>query len=216
MDIFTRLIEAIEGTEFYQKYIVNFPEPLNNVAFDLVLILIIIGIIVVPAVIEGIKTHAVRKRIKKRAEEYKVEMRAEKEKEAQEKKEEQERREQERKEDRAIRQEEIKTFQKLAENEEKKSAVAEGSMRPFRISTRSMEPALLMNTTVYAKPVLAADVKENDIVAYRFDTKQGPVYIIHRVIAMNEDGTYVCKGDNETKNDPPVKAEQIEYLIVKN
>lgn len=211
MDLFTRLIESIEGTEFYQKYMVNFPEPLNNVAFDLVLILIIIGIIVVPAVIEAIKSRSVKKRIRQKAEEYKAQIEQEKEQAAKEKQEEKAAR----REEIEMRKEEMTALKEFAKNEVKKAAVAEGSMRPFRISTRSMEPSFLMNTTVYAKPVMASDVTEGDVVAYRYDTKRGSVYVIHRIVGMNEDGTYRLKGDNEEKEDPPVKAEQIEYLVVK-
>ncbi|MBQ6132714.1 MAG: S24/S26 family peptidase [Lachnospiraceae bacterium] len=210
MDVFTQIIESIEGTEFYQKYMVNFPEPLNNVAFDLVLILVIVGITVVPSVIGAIKSRSVKKRIRQKAEEYKAQIKAEKEKAEQEKQEEKAAR----KEEIEMRKEEMNALKQFAKNETKKAAVAEGSVRPFRISTRSMEPALLMNTTVYAKPVMASDVKEGDVIAYRYDTKRGSVYVIHRIVGMNEDGTYRLKGDNEEKEDPPVKAEQIEYLVV--
>ena len=203
MNIFTKLIESIESTDFYKNYVVNFPEPLNNVAFDLVLILIIAAVIIIPAVVEAVRGRIVRKRIRKRAEVYKAEMIAEKEKEEKEKKEEKE-----------FRKEEMNAFKEFAKNEVKKAAVSEGTLHPFKISTRSMEPALVMNTTVYAKPVLASDVKVNDIVGYRFDTKKGPVYIIHRIVGVNEDGTYRLKGDNEEKEDPPVKADQIEYIVV--
>lgn len=211
MDIFTRLIESIENTDFYKKYISTFPEPLNNVAFDLILIIAIASVIILPAVIEAVKTHTVRKRIKKRAEVYEAQMRVEKE----EAKAEKAREEEARKEEREFRKEEINALKEFAKTEVKKAAVTEGAVRPFRISTRSMEPALLMNTMVYAKPVLASDVKEGDIVVYRFNMKSGPMYVIHRIIRINEDGTYILKGDNEEKEDPPVKADQIEYLVVK-
>lgn len=212
---------AIEGTSFYTEFISRLPAPLDNLTFDIILVLVIAAILIIPSVVDGVRGKAVRHRIHTRTLEHekaeearRAEEKAEKEAEKAERERERADREAEKQADREARAAEIDAFRKIAENETKKAAVSDGSLHPFKISTRSMEPALLMNTTVYGTPALASDLAPGDVGVYRFDTKRGPVYIVHRLMRIDDDGSYIFKGDNEEKEDPPVKADQIEYKVI--
>ena len=118
------LIKWFESTSLYKLYISNWPAPLNNAAFDLFLIGLILAIIFIPAIKELITGKIARKKMKKRTAELE-EIQREKErlaKEAEEKKElEREEREEKRRieaeEREAKRQREMMEFQAKLERE---------------------------------------------------------------------------------------------------
>ena len=88
-------------------------------------------------------------------------------------------------------------------------------IQPLFIATDSMEPVIPAKSFVLTRPIDAEDVKVGDIVAYRYQSATGkiPVRIVHRVIRINDDQTYILKGDHEEEPDDPVRADQILYII---
>ena len=88
-------------------------------------------------------------------------------------------------------------------------------VQPLFIMTDSMEPVIPAKTLVLARPVSAGDVRVGDIVAYRYQSGAGkiPVKIVHRVIGINDNRTFILKGDHEEEPDDPVRADQILYVI---
>lgn len=92
--------------------------------------------------------------------------------------------------------------------------------RPFYVMTGSMEPTIRAHSLIIAVPVRAEDVRVGDIVTYtrmaadRHSSRiRIPLTVVHRVIAV--DGkSFIFKGDNEERPDPPVGPEQIGYRVV--
>ena len=58
--------------------------------------------------------------------------------------------------------------------------------KPFYIMSESMDPVIKVGHIVISKPIDADNVKVGDIVAYKTPKKT----IIHRIVKINEDGTY--------------------------
>ncbi len=90
--------------------------------------------------------------------------------------------------------------------------------KPFLILSESMEDTIMTYQIVLGKPVEACDLKVGDIAAYELyspDTDLIKETIIHRVYAINPDGTFKFKGDNNASvDDRDVLAERIKYKIV--
>ena len=89
--------------------------------------------------------------------------------------------------------------------------------RPFFIMSESMEPTIMTHQVVVAVPVEPEDVEVGDIVTYDLYsnvTDKIKQTIIHRVVAINEDGTFIFKGDNNQSEDKPVSASRIGYKII--
>ena len=77
----------------------------------------------------------------------------------------------------------------------------------------SMEPTIMTHQIVLAKTCDADGVQVGDIVAY--DKDNSSKTIIHRITKINEDGTFVFKGDNnEVRDEADIRPEQILYKIV--
>ena len=89
--------------------------------------------------------------------------------------------------------------------------------RPFFIMSESMEPTIMTHQLVVAVPVNPEEIEVGDIVTYDLysnlsdNIKQT---IIHRVIAINDDGTFVFKGDNNSGVDKPVDGSRIGYKVI--
>lgn len=89
--------------------------------------------------------------------------------------------------------------------------------RPFFIMSESMEPTIMTHQFVVAVPVQPEDVEVGDIVTYDLYsnvTDKIKQTIIHRVVTINEDGTFIFKGDNNQSEDKPVAASRIGYKII--
>jgi len=71
----------------------------------------------------------------------------------------------------------------------------------------SMYPTIQAGDIVYGyPPKLPSDIKVGDIIAFKYETEnQENLVIVHRVIDILPDGTYVCRGDNA----PP---DEIQYV----
>ena len=73
------------------------------------------------------------------------------------------------------------------------------------VTGNSMYPMLhTRRDTVTLSP--AQTIKKYDIT---FHKREDGRYILHRVLKVQKDGTYLIAGDNELKTEPPVRREQI-------
>jgi signal peptidase len=89
--------------------------------------------------------------------------------------------------------------------------------RPFFIMSASMEPTIMTHQLVIAVPVEPEDVEIGDIVTYeKYSNVSNSITqtIIHRVVTINEDGTFTFKGDNNDASDEPVDGSRIGYKII--
>jgi hypothetical protein len=83
-------------------------------------------------------------------------------------------------------------------------------MRP--LCTGSMLPTFGCNSTIYGEVLDADDeVHVSDIIVY--NNSRGD-YISHRIVAINQDGTYTLRGDNNPTEDMPVRRGQMLYRVI--
>lgn len=90
------------------------------------------------------------------------------------------------------------------------------SYRVFYIMSESMEPIIAENGFVIGK-VVPKDkkLKVGSIYAYKRDGILGQEIVIHRLIAITEDGRYQFQGDNnELPDEALVEREDIGYKII--
>ncbi len=88
-------------------------------------------------------------------------------------------------------------------------------IRPMIVVSGSMEPVLPVGSLVVTKAVTADEVEVGDVVGYWTGNRfigVNPI-ILHRVIAITEEG-YLLKGDNNETADRIMKQERIIYRIV--
>lgn len=90
------------------------------------------------------------------------------------------------------------------------------SYRAFYVVSESMEPEITVNQLVLGKYVTEDDELEiGEIYAYKRDGVVGQEIIIHRLIAISEDGQYQFKGDNNEWPDAElVDRENIGYQVI--
>lgn len=76
----------------------------------------------------------------------------------------------------------------------------------FTVSGRSMQPMVFdrKDTVTLTKAVLP--LKKYDIPFYRRDNGQ---FVLHRIVKVQKDGNYTCRGDNQLVNEPNVRNDQI-------
>ena len=90
--------------------------------------------------------------------------------------------------------------------------------KPFFIMSDSMEPCISTYQFVLAKQIEADELQVGDIAAYELYSDATDVIketVIHRVHAINEDETYIFKGDNNLNVDSkPIQKARIKYKIV--
>ena len=90
------------------------------------------------------------------------------------------------------------------------------SYRVFYIMSESMEPVISENGIVVGKTVPKDEkLKIGNIYAYKRDGMLGQEIVIHRLIAITEDGRYRFQGDNnELPDEALVEREDIGYEII--
>ncbi len=88
--------------------------------------------------------------------------------------------------------------------------------RVFYIMSESMEPEIMTSQLAVGKHVPDDETPEiGEIYVYRSDSILGQELIIHRLIAVTEDGRYQFKGDNNRFPDAElVDREEIGYKVV--
>lgn len=88
-------------------------------------------------------------------------------------------------------------------------------VRPMLVVSGSMEPTFPIGSFVITEAVSAEKVEVGDVVGYWTGNRFvgiNPI-ILHRVIAITEEG-YLLKGDNNETADPMVAPEQIIYRVI--
>lgn len=87
------------------------------------------------------------------------------------------------------------------------------------VRTGSMEPSIMAGDFVIARAVNDMDVDIGDIAVYRKKDPSGKptrFRIIHRIIAITDEGNYIFKGDNNSLPDKDeVQPWQVEYKVVR-
>lgn len=78
------------------------------------------------------------------------------------------------------------------------------------VAGSSMTPFLHHGDTVYLNPV-DAPPKRGDIVLY---TRPGGQYILHRIVKVNPDGSYIMLGDAQTQRERIESSEAIHGIVV--
>lgn len=71
-------------------------------------------------------------------------------------------------------------------------------IRPYIVLSASMEPTIMTGALGYINTHDCEDVSTGDIVAYSMGDE---ITVIHRIVGVNEDGTYITKGDNNENED---------------
>lgn len=76
----------------------------------------------------------------------------------------------------------------------------------FTVSGISMQPMLYdrRDTVTIVKPILP--LKKYDLPFYRMDDGR---FVLHRIIQLNPDGTYNCRGDNRWESEDNIREDQI-------
>lgn len=88
-------------------------------------------------------------------------------------------------------------------------------VRPLVVVSGSMEPVLPVGSLVITEVVTAEEIEVGDVVGYWTGNRFigiNPI-ILHRVIAITEEG-YLLKGDNNETADRIMKPERIIYRVV--
>lgn len=85
----------------------------------------------------------------------------------------------------------------------------------YHVVSGSMEPAIPTGSLVYVKEAEAADIQENEVIAYYSDTDSGAI-ITHRVVKNQVvSGRFITKGDANEQEDPmPVPYDRLMGKVV--
>ena len=79
----------------------------------------------------------------------------------------------------------------------------------YGILSNSMEPSISTGSVIYVEKVDASQIKVNDIITFKMDS-QSDVVATHRVVKINDDQSFVTKGDhNKTEDAMPVNQKRL-------
>lgn len=80
------------------------------------------------------------------------------------------------------------------------------SLKPYVVMSGSMEPAIMTGSLCFVDED-DTDAEEGDIIAF---TAADGLPVTHRVVGINEDGSYITRGDNNDEADAsPVSREAV-------
>ena len=81
----------------------------------------------------------------------------------------------------------------------------------LRVVTGSMEPTIFTGDYIIVHKMAPAELKEGDIITYFTEDEEiKDLLVTHRIINVNDDGTFITQGDaNPIPDDIPVKPERI-------
>lgn len=92
--------------------------------------------------------------------------------------------------------------------------------RPMFVVSESMEPVIHKYQFILAVVVDAEDIKVGDIVGIKAPKEENALtskLVVHRIIGINEDGSFILKGDanlSSLEYETNIKKEQIIYKII--
>ena len=79
-------------------------------------------------------------------------------------------------------------------------------IKTYAVQTGSMEPAINTGDLIFVKKENSYEV--GDVITFQSGSGDGGKVITHRIEAMNEDGTYVTKGDANSVSDVDVVSKE--------
>lgn len=87
-------------------------------------------------------------------------------------------------------------------------------LRPSVIDGISMNPTLRRgDVAIIDKKVIPEAIRVGDIVKFR----EGPLQVVHRVVSIHSDGegrSFITRGDNNPRDDPPIRADELEGRVI--
>ena len=92
--------------------------------------------------------------------------------------------------------------------------------RPMFVVSESMEPVIHKHQFILAVTINEKDLKVGDIVGIKAPKDKNALtskLVVHRIIGINEDGTFILKGDANLSSlyyETHVTAEQIQYKVI--
>lgn len=91
--------------------------------------------------------------------------------------------------------------------------------RPMFVVSESMEPVIKKHQFILAVVVDAEEVKVGDIVGIEAKAENAlfSKLVVHRIIGINEDGTFILKGDANSTSleyEKQVSRENVKYKII--
>lgn len=84
--------------------------------------------------------------------------------------------------------------------------LASGGEVSFTVSGKSMQPMVFDRKDTVTIKKAELPLKKYDIPFYRRDDGQ---FVLHRIVKLQKDGGYTCRGDNQLVNEPNVRNDQI-------
>ena len=93
-------------------------------------------------------------------------------------------------------------------------------LRPMFVMSESMEPVIEKYQFILAVTVDENDLKVGDIVGIKAPKDENALnskLVIHRIIGINKDGSFILKGDanvDSLEYEKRVKVEQIKYRVI--
>lgn len=89
-----------------------------------------------------------------------------------------------------------------------------GGFTALTVLSGSMEPVIPTGSLAIYDQSGDRDVDVGSIILYRLGSGDSAAQVTHRVMSINEDGTYTTKGDSNTVPDPnPVQPDQVVGLF---
>ena len=93
-------------------------------------------------------------------------------------------------------------------------------LRPMFVMSESMEPVIEKYQFILAVTVDENDLKVGDIVGYQAPKSENALFsklVVHRIVGINDDGTYFLQGDANPSSlyyEEYITAEQIKYKVI--
>lgn len=82
----------------------------------------------------------------------------------------------------------------------------DGGEISFTVSGTSMQPMVFDRKDTVTIKKLEGRLKKYDVPFYRRDNGQ---FVFHRIVKVQKNGNYTCRGDNQVINEPDVRHDQI-------
>ncbi len=84
--------------------------------------------------------------------------------------------------------------------------LAAGGEVSFTVSGTSMQPMVFDRKDTVTLKKATLPLKKYEVPFYRRDDGQ---FVLHRIVKIQKNGNYTCRGDNQTVNEPDVRNDQI-------
>ena len=92
-----------------------------------------------------------------------------------------------------------------------KELIEEGRDVPLTVTGGSMTPFVIHKRDSVVLSPVRGSLKRGDVVMYQ---REGGMYVLHRIVKVCRDGTYVLCGDAQTVKEPGVRRDQIFARVI--